>query len=147
MRHKCWQSDAEVTCCHSANRSDCKLYVDSWILRDNMTTDITIYMINQQVFIYLHFRALHARPLNVTLFTTATTLSFNCIHFLSGTHNCQRECCLSIVRSIKIVSSFPLFFAHAITLDILLCHVSTSHLVITPQSLSFMRLRPRFILY
>lgn len=55
----------------------------------------------------------------------------------------QRESRLPVARSVKIVFSFPFFFAHAITLDILLCHVSTSHLVIMPQILPFIVSPPK----
>lgn len=52
---------------------------------------------------------------------------------------------LSVVRRVKMCLSFLflLFFAHAITLDILLCHVSTSHLALPPQCLSFIVSSPK----
>lgn len=72
-------------------------------------------------------------------------LSFNCKPFaLSTTPNTVEgkvTCLLLEASKLSLLSLF--FFVHAITLDILLCHVSTSHLVLPPQCLSFIVCSPK----
>lgn len=72
-------------------------------------------------------------------------LSFNCKPFALSTKPNTVEgkvtCLLLEASKLSLLSLF--FFAHAITLDILLCHVSTSHLVLPPQCLSFIVFSPK----
>lgn len=72
-------------------------------------------------------------------------LGFNCKPFLlSPRPNAVtgKVICLLLEAS-NLSLLFLLSFAHAITLDILLCHVSTSHLVITPHFLSLIASSPK----